>query len=367
MMTGNQSSVPSGSGTPNDNAMIALFQQFLQNQAQLFAAQANKRQLPLVDKLKRQEQWPTWRDKLIHMFRRHDLERYILTAVPEPEDPVAQARWKEDRADVDYYLQMVVDDKHLSLIQGMGWKPSDGDPKKTWDFLVECFEGGTADGLLVLHREFVNIRREAFASMEAYQTRVNFLKSRLETTGSPFALPEAGYTWMALSGIDRTYQDLYNRSVIALNDNKLSWGDLMREFARIASNEKAQPALITVSVDNNDKKKDHDKQKGPKPCSICQRKLLANSRHCNGCDNHVNKNSKTCWWCEPDKATDDWPHKAKAMQLKAERQQSTTGPLRQQSGVANPATTTTSSNATLKKVLFTTSLANLPASEWSFQ
>ncbi|KXX82432.1 hypothetical protein MMYC01_201625 [Madurella mycetomatis] len=188
-----------------DNAMMALFQQFLQNQAQLIAAQASKRQLPLIEKIKRQEDFPAWRDKLIRVLQRYDLDKYVLTD------------WLDDRADVDDYLQAAVGDlKVWTILQGMGWKAIDLDPKKTFDKLTQYFEGGSIDGLVTLLQEFATIRRETFASMESFQARINYLKNRLQAEESAFKMPDDGYTWMTLKGIAHEYPDLYNRSVIAI-------------------------------------------------------------------------------------------------------------------------------------------------------
>ncbi|KAL2126928.1 hypothetical protein VTI74DRAFT_11598 [Chaetomium olivicolor] len=323
-MASNQLSLPSGSGTFDNNAMMALFQQVLQKQAQLIANLATKRQLPLVDKIKRQEDFPAWRNKVVRVLQRHDLSKYILTDVPRPEHPAALKQWLDDRADVDDYLQAAVADlKVWTILEGMGWKAVDLDPKKTFDKITQYFEGGSVDGLVTMLQEFALIRRESFASMEAYQSRINYLKNRLQTDGSAFKMPDDGYTWMALKGVTQEYPDLYNRCVIAINNNHLSWSDLMAEFRRVALTEKAQPGLTNVKINKSpkiDDKKDNNKSnnrkdRDGKPCIVCLRPLYRGYQHCKACGHHIPEN-KDCWWCEPEKAPDTWAHKAKAIRRK---------------------------------------------------
>ena len=79
------STVLTGTLGATDSVMVALFQQFLQNQTQSTAAQASKRQLPVIEKIKRQEDFPVWRDKLVRVLKRHNLDKYVLTDVPQPE------------------------------------------------------------------------------------------------------------------------------------------------------------------------------------------------------------------------------------------------------------------------------------------
>ena len=82
-------------------------------------------------------------------------------------------------------------------------------------------------------------------------------------------------------------------------------------------------------------------------CATCNKKAPKDcTYHCNGCGWH-NKSS-VCWRCEPEQAPDTWRSKSWWMKKKAEREAatartgtpSTTGPLHQQSGVANPNNTT---------------------------
>ena len=342
-----------------------------------------KRQLPLIEKIKKQEDFPVWRDKLIRVLQRHGLDRYILTEIPRPGDNgVELKQWLDDRADVDDYLQAVVGDiKVWNNLRGMGWKATDLDPKKTFDYLVQYFEGGSVDGSVLLLQEFATIHREAFSSMEAYQSRVNYLRERLQVDGSAFKMPDDGYTWLALRGVLREYPDLYNRCVLSIQSKGLTWAALMAEFQRVAVTENAQPALFKIDKSKAEDKdslqrNNNNRPDGPvKTCMTCNSTTPEDYVHCDKCAHHRKYNTEVCWWCEPDKAPAGWRNKKRAKQYLKARQSSsttaattttintaTTAPLHQQSGVSNPST---SKPDKPKSVLFSTNLTNLPASDFS--
>jgi hypothetical protein len=318
----------------------------------------------MIDKLTRQEDFPNWRSKLIRTLQRLDLDKHILTDVPEPQDPEAKQQWRNDRADVDDYIQAVVPGyKVWSLISGMGWNPEESNPRKTFEMVTQYFEKGSVDGNFKMLHEFVNIRRATFDKMETFQMRVNYLRNRLNNT-TTFKMHDEAYLWMVLKGLAAEYPDLYNRSVTNLQNNNLSWGDLMAELQQLAVTENAQPAMTNIKVNqgnqgNNDNKKPDDKKKGnnqrweTENCSVCHAEIRKGSKHCyGGCGKHywAGKDGDTpCWWCHPDKAPDDWRPKAKAVELKNERQKSTTGPIHQQTGNNNPSTASAEPRSILKK------------------
>jgi len=171
----------------------------------------------VIEKIKRQEDFPVWRDKLVRVLKRYNLDKYVLTDVPQPESHIELKQWLDDRADVDDYLQAAVGDlKIWTILKGMGWNSTDLDLKKTFDKLTQYFERGSVDGNATLNQELATIRRDKFASMEAFQARINYLKNRLQAEGSAFRMPDKGYIWMTLKGIAYEYPDLYNRCSIAM-------------------------------------------------------------------------------------------------------------------------------------------------------
>jgi len=331
--------------------MAELFQQFL---AQLgtVAGSGKERKIPLVDKLVRQEDYPGWRSKTIRALARYDLDKYILEDVPKPTDEEALRQWRFDRADVDDYIRALVPDYEVwAELTGMGWKDAESDPKKTFDYLTQYFERGSPRSNYEMLREFVTIRREAFDKCESFQRRMNYLRQRLDTT--TFKQSDQSYTWFALQGIAKEYPDLYNRSVVKIQDGNLTWSDLMVELRQLALDERTRPAMTTIKINNakTDNKSTstatttststtvEGKSKKWATCATCNKRTYKNHLvHCPTCGGH--SPDGVCWRCEPEKAPDTWSNKEYWTKRKAERQTSTTGPLHQQSGVGNPNNTT---------------------------
>jgi len=340
-----------------------------------------RREIPSINKISKEEDFPAWREHFLYTMAQFGLTKYVDSDVSEPDNPAAHATWQEDRTAVDNYIRNHIgDNKILRRLEDMGWTPRVVDPKSTYDFLAKYFEGTSSDSFALLNREFANIDRSKFASMEAFQSRVGHLRTRLNTPSSPWAaLTDTAYVWMALKGIENYYPDLYNRMVVSVENKTLTWNGLMEEFQKITVAEKGQPALSQIKVDNNKRgnkpkdpdnnnkvdNKDNTKSGGDKRnrCVTCHQGISKGWKHCDACGHHRPPISTTCWWCHPESAPDSWVNKAVAIQKNNERSMtSTTGPFHQQSGVQNPATTPASTPST-KRVMFQTNMANLPVSE----
>lgn len=373
----------SNDGVSRDD-MLTMFREMMQQFA------PTKRELPSLSKIAREEDFPVWRRTLTYNLNQSNLTKYITSDVPQPapEQPQELRTWEEERKTVDNYLRAHIgDSKILRKLEDMGWDPEVINPKSTFDFLVKYFEGTSSDSFAMLNKEFSNIDRVKFASMDAFQSRVSYLRHRLKATGSPWAqLGDSAYQWMVLKGIQDANTDLYNRAVIGMENNTLTWNSLMEELQKIAVAEKTQAAFAQIKIDGNPTKKSKDnntpkdnnngktggnnKQKVPfsekekKPCETCKQMISTDYQHCpGGCGNHIPKkvSSDDCFWCHPEKAYEGWSSKTLALQKKLERQKSsTTGPLHQQSGLQNPSTSQPPApKSALKNVMFQTSLANL--------
>jgi hypothetical protein len=337
--------------TTEVNELKALLAELIK--AQTAAASANgQRRIPPIDKLMRQEEFPIWRDKLIRTLRRLDLDRYILTDVPMPDTPLGKAQWRNNRADVEDYLQSVIPGHKIwSILKGMGWNSEAGDPKATFDKITQYFEKGSADSNVKMLQEMATIRRGNFDKMDGFQLRINYLKERISKTD--FHMNDKAYTWLVLKGIATEYPEVYSRLVVNIQNNNLDWGDLMAELQEIAVVETAHPTMTNITKGNkdtgnkeatnntnnntgNDAKGKTEGKRGPsEPCDTCPKLRAKGAKHCKtpGCDRH--HKGPYCWWCHPEHAPEDWPNKAEAVKRKAEKT-ATTAPLHQQSGITNP-------------------------------
>lgn len=349
-------------------------------QRELRAQNPIKRVIPSIKKISKEEDFPVWRDNLIYTLNQFNLARYIQQDVPQPPDdqPAALTVWQEDRIDVDNYLRAHIGDNKIERnLESMGWDAKVANPKSTFDFLTKYFEGASSDTYAVLNEEFSTINRSKFASMDAFQSRVGYLRNRLKSPGSPWvATGDAAYIWMALRGIRSAYADLYARAVANIEKNELTWNGLMEEFQKITVSEKTQSGFTQIKVDtkkkdgdsnkkgSNNKSTSNNKEKDEErvPCSVCRELITPGWKHCGDCGYHRPARVPICWWCDPEKAPNTWPNKSVALIKKAERHlASTTGPLHQQSGLQNPTTAKAPvpTNPATKKVMFQTNLANL--------
>ena len=315
-------------------SLTALTELVKAQQQQLALLQNNQnnqaRQIPLISKLTKAEDLNAWREKLTRMLERYDLDKFITNdKTPEPEDPAERRKWLNECLDVDDYIQATVPDLGTwNGIRGLGWKSQDKDPKKTFDFVVQYFERGSVDSFVNLNRELITINPEKFDSLVSFQTRVNFLKERLQA--SEFKMDDKAYTWVVMKAIAPHYPDLYARCLARMQADALSWTDLMAELQALAVSQAYEPTLTSITSGNKP-----DNQILVQ-CKDCDRMVPPGRRHCKDCGRHPG--GLVCWSCEPEKAPDTWKYKETYMEKKRARDTtttSTTGPLRQQSGNAS--------------------------------
>ncbi|AEO64574.1 6a66a0f4-3534-4d6c-bdf8-85d17a1b8a3f [Thermothielavioides terrestris] len=222
--------------------------EFLTTLRALLAERNAKRELPPIRKIYKKEDFPTWRCNLIWILDQFGLAKYIKNDVLQP--PLHEAddvkQWKEDRILVDAYIRSHIGNSKIERgLEAMGWNAEITDPKATFDFLTKYFEGASSDRFAILNEELVTIDRANFASMEAFQLRLCYLRDRLKSPGSPWAdLKDGAYIWMALRAIRKSHTDLYARCVYKVEKGEMTWSNLMEEFHMVSASEEAQTALI---------------------------------------------------------------------------------------------------------------------------
>lgn len=207
---------------------IAQIQNQLQNQ------KTEIRQIPLIPKLTKAEDLQTWRDKLTWMLERYGLAKYIDKDIPEPEDPRARRERLINRLDVDDYIQATIPhNKVWNVLRGLGWSAKDTDPKKTFDFVIQYFKKGAMNTFFKLHQELAKTHCKDFDSLASFQTRISYLRERLEATD--FKIGDRVYIWLALNGIASEYTDIHARCVARIDT--MTWADLMAELQAQAVSE----------------------------------------------------------------------------------------------------------------------------------
>ncbi|KAK3352616.1 hypothetical protein B0T25DRAFT_606577 [Lasiosphaeria hispida] len=109
----------------------------------------------------------------------------------------------------------------------------------------------------------------------------------------------------------------------ALEAGNLSLQALIKELVRMANEEETNPVLTQIEIQQRKAKKESNKEDDKSKsknserakCGECDIKIGKNWVHCQR-GKHYPKDH-TCYWCEPEKAPDNWQNKAKAIELKA--------------------------------------------------
>ncbi|KAK4133712.1 hypothetical protein BT67DRAFT_442628 [Trichocladium antarcticum] len=88
------------------------------------------------------------------MLSRYDLDKYLLSTILEPKEAAACRTWMNDRLDVNDYIQ--------ATIPGYT-STKEGNPKKTFDKLVQYFKRSTVNAFAKIHYEL----NELIAKLQA--------------------------------------------------------------------------------------------------------------------------------------------------------------------------------------------------------
>ncbi|KAK3307368.1 uncharacterized protein B0T15DRAFT_554063 [Chaetomium strumarium] len=148
--------------------------------------------------------------------------------------------WVKECAVIEDFLRSVVPGPAVwSALKRMGWDSEARNPKKTFDKLTDYFTKGTDQDEILLHQQFVNIRRANFDRLEDYLMRVNYLRCRLNSTD--FKLNDKAYVLLTLQGIATEYPDLYEKYAKELKS--LKWESLMRKLYIVAVREDARTRI----------------------------------------------------------------------------------------------------------------------------
>ena len=110
---------------------------------QLIQAKTGRR-IPamLAGRLDEADKFPAWRDELIRLLRIFDLDKYITTDVPKPDDEEQGMQWEMDRAEVKDYLLDYIGPNVLAGLQLTDRSAVHvPDPKEIFDTIAHSIEG----------------------------------------------------------------------------------------------------------------------------------------------------------------------------------------------------------------------------------
>lgn len=181
-------------------------------------------------KLTKAEDFFRWKDQLFMALRLEGLERFVLEFVLEPDGVYEKSQWEFYRTAVDSLIQdTVADDIQRNCLERLGWDRREIDPKGKYDLLVRVFELGKPNDAIRLLNEFGTIRRASFEIALDYVRRINYIRDRLNGSGT-FKMSDEAYLWMAIKGLQLDRKYLYLHFRVRMDEDELTWAEFTREM-----------------------------------------------------------------------------------------------------------------------------------------
>lgn len=262
-------------------------------------------QLPKIPLLKGEENLEEWKDLLIDTLTIQDLDRYILTDVPQPEAQDDAQLWRINRAKVMLIIKGSL--THVSkTLESAGWNRfEEKNPKKLYDLIQSAIPRVSADAAGDLVAEFGHINVRSFDTLQAYQTRLQYLKRRTQELDCGFQ--EKACLWFGINGLKETYEQWYTFLVRDMNKGILTWELLMAEIYAEANKQRNSMNLATIPKSTNQPPPTSSQPVPQYPlrqpvvqCDTCQRKHPENWPLCNYCKKHHKGNEDKCWKKHPE-------------------------------------------------------------------
>lgn len=281
-----------------------------------------------------------WEFQLTQSLMYHGLEDYIKANIQPPAEEGTPAfdQWRTNNLDIQNLMMASVKKPEIrQRILNLGWKADGIGAYGLYQKIIQALQRGTFDIAGILLEEYFTLKRANFASFQAYFSRLEVLRRRLDTM--EIKIGHVAHLWAALNGIKTAYPDLYDRLARKMEDGTMTWSLLCQEYSAKAVTEETTPAHSKITIETTKAPaattpSPATSSTSTKKCDQCTKGLRKGNQHCMGCGRHHPK-GKACWWCDPDKAPKDWEHREKAQADRQERRQSTgssTGTLQGHTG-----------------------------------
>ena len=161
------------------------------------------------------------------ILREHDLDKFVETEVPEPEDEEAKSKHKKDMIRA---MRIIADSIKDHLIPQVSSLES---PKKMFDALTRMFEGRNINRKMTLRQQLKNVKMQSSESMHSYFSRASQIKEQMEAIGDMVENDEVVMT--TLNSLPRSWNGFIQR--VCTRKKKLPkfnslWEEAMQEEAR---------------------------------------------------------------------------------------------------------------------------------------
>ncbi|KAK3364845.1 hypothetical protein B0T24DRAFT_723908 [Lasiosphaeria ovina] len=273
-----------------------------------------------IPQLKGTENLTVWRQQLNFALTALRLDKYIKKEVLQPAQAEAKETWIVDRATVNTYLHgTLMNPSVIQMMKAYGWDEMEEDPKVTYDTVIKALEGLGKESRRNMLHEFSSFKREQFATLWDFITRANLLRD--EITKSGIKLDAAQELYNLLAALKDAYPEDHRLWEYRIDKEDMTWGTFMQVLYAKAQNEKhLNLAAVTKKNEESNKpapksNKKENKRGEKETCTTCSKEIGKGYKH-HHCGKHIPPKATTCFWCEPEKAPDNWHFKAEATKQK---------------------------------------------------
>jgi hypothetical protein len=134
-----------------------------------------------------EENLEEWKAAIHNHFEWYDILQYLTSTIAEPSSAAGRRTWRQDRLKGKIIIHSTLTNKTVrDKLKNSGWNPVEhSDPKAIYDLVLRIIPSTSEEALSSLYLEFTSLNRSKYDSLSAFQTRVTYLKSRLEALRLP--------------------------------------------------------------------------------------------------------------------------------------------------------------------------------------
>ncbi|KAK0713409.1 hypothetical protein B0T26DRAFT_650382, partial [Lasiosphaeria miniovina] len=143
--------------------------------------------------------------------------------------------WRMNRAVIAAMINNSLSQTVHERLVARGWDPREQNPKVTYELIKEVIPRLSQEAVMDFVVEFVKIERPAFATMQAFLTRLRFLYKKI--TDSKAGVTEEFHVNLLVAKLKKTYPDRHLFWLNGLKEKTLTWQKLNQELEEIAATE----------------------------------------------------------------------------------------------------------------------------------
>ena len=263
--------------------------------------------LPKIPQLLGEENLEEWKAAIHNHFEWYDILQYLTDNVPQPaDDAQAQKAWRQARLKGKITIHSSLNNKTVrDKLKNSGWNPvEDTDPKAIYELVLRVIPSTSEEALSSLYVEFCTLNRAKYDSLTAFQTRVTYLKGRLEALDC--LPPEKGNLIVVINALKSTYPDWHNFLMYDFENKDLTWKKLMQDMSKRANHELSEMSLVATkprtskTIDDNTNTTANSNPNSKRTrilCKDCNFRHWSDNKWCEQCKQHEDDKWTWCSIC----------------------------------------------------------------------